>query len=90
MVCICLRCRPASSYETATTRQFYNGRTETVRGCTMEVINWVKVMLDTTTTVGDGTSLATCMILLLMASVISRLSALKVATNGIGNFGVRW
>ena len=30
----------------------------------MEVINWVKVMLDTTTTVGDGTSLATCMILL--------------------------
>ena len=30
----------------------------------MEVINWVKVMLNTTTTVGDGTSLATYMILL--------------------------
>ncbi|XP_064614131.1 peroxisomal carnitine O-octanoyltransferase-like [Liolophura sinensis] len=38
--------RPAPTYETATTRQFYNGRTETVRSCTMEAMAWSKVMLD--------------------------------------------
>ncbi|GAB6033304.1 hypothetical protein CHUAL_013075 [Chamberlinius hualienensis] len=42
--------KPAPTYETATTRPFYNGRTETLRSCTTEAINWAKSMLDSTTT----------------------------------------
>ena len=38
-------CRFAPCYETATTRAYYNGRTETLRACTMEVTNWAKAML---------------------------------------------
>ncbi|XP_046397600.1 peroxisomal carnitine O-octanoyltransferase [Ischnura elegans] len=38
--------RPAPTYETATTRSFYNGRTETVRSCSFEAITWVKAMLN--------------------------------------------
>ncbi|XP_068084190.1 peroxisomal carnitine O-octanoyltransferase isoform X2 [Anabrus simplex] len=37
--------KPAPTYETATTRAFYNGRTETVRSCTEEAIEWVTAML---------------------------------------------
>ena len=32
------------TYETATTRQFYNGRTETVRSCTKEAIEFAKAL----------------------------------------------
>ncbi|XP_071504219.1 peroxisomal carnitine O-octanoyltransferase-like [Diadema antillarum] len=39
--------RPGAAYETATTRQFYHGRTETHRSCTMEAIDWCKAMQDT-------------------------------------------
>ncbi|XP_050388403.1 peroxisomal carnitine O-octanoyltransferase [Patella vulgata] len=38
--------RPAPTYETATTRQFYHGRTETMRSCTPEAVTWCKAMLD--------------------------------------------
>lgn len=38
--------RPGSCYETATTRTFYHGRTETMRPCTMEAVNWCRSMLD--------------------------------------------
>lgn len=38
--------KPAPTYETATTRQFYHARTETVRSCTMESLEWSKAMLD--------------------------------------------
>lgn len=38
--------RPAACYETATTRTYYNGRTETVRSCTPEAVHWVKAMLN--------------------------------------------
>jgi hypothetical protein len=31
-------------YETASTRQFYSGRTETVRSCTEEAILWIQSM----------------------------------------------
>ncbi|XP_066484607.1 peroxisomal carnitine O-octanoyltransferase [Tiliqua scincoides] len=41
---------PASCYETAMTRYFYHGRTETVRPCTMEAVEWCKFMLDPTST----------------------------------------
>uniref|UniRef100_A0A8D0DR25 Peroxisomal carnitine O-octanoyltransferase n=1 Tax=Salvator merianae TaxID=96440 RepID=A0A8D0DR25_SALMN len=37
---------PGCCYETATTRCFYHGRTETMRPCTMEAVEWCKSMLD--------------------------------------------
>ncbi|XP_028983744.1 peroxisomal carnitine O-octanoyltransferase-like isoform X1 [Betta splendens] len=39
---------PGSCYETATTRTFYHGRTETMRPCTQEAVNWCKAMMDPT------------------------------------------
>ncbi|XP_032868754.1 peroxisomal carnitine O-octanoyltransferase isoform X1 [Amblyraja radiata] len=38
--------RPGSCYETATTRRFYHGRTETMRSCTVEAVEWCRAMLD--------------------------------------------
>ncbi|XP_053322479.1 peroxisomal carnitine O-octanoyltransferase [Spea bombifrons] len=38
--------RPGCCYETATTRVFYHGRTETMRPCTVEAVNWCQSMLD--------------------------------------------
>ncbi|XP_062395055.1 peroxisomal carnitine O-octanoyltransferase [Sardina pilchardus] len=35
-------------YETATTRRFYHGRTETMRPCTTEAESWCRIMLDST------------------------------------------
>ncbi|KAK2844568.1 hypothetical protein Q5P01_011227 [Channa striata] len=40
--------RPGSCYETAMTRKFYHGRTETMRPCTLEAVNWCKAMMDPT------------------------------------------
>ena len=36
--------RPAPTYETATTRKYYHGRTETVRSCTSESLAWSKAI----------------------------------------------
>ncbi|XP_045114902.1 peroxisomal carnitine O-octanoyltransferase-like [Portunus trituberculatus] len=38
--------RPAPTYETASTRRFYHGRTETIRSCTTEAVSWARAMLD--------------------------------------------
>ncbi len=38
--------KPAATYETAATRRFYHGRTETMRSCTVEAQNFVLAMLD--------------------------------------------
>ncbi|XP_042540558.1 peroxisomal carnitine O-octanoyltransferase [Dipodomys spectabilis] len=38
--------RPGCCYETAMTRFFYHGRTETVRSCTVEAVNWCQSMQD--------------------------------------------
>ncbi|XP_021243189.1 peroxisomal carnitine O-octanoyltransferase isoform X2 [Numida meleagris] len=38
--------RPGCCYETAMTRRFYHGRTETIRPCTMEAVEWCRSMLD--------------------------------------------
>ncbi|XP_063093230.1 peroxisomal carnitine O-octanoyltransferase isoform X3 [Cavia porcellus] len=38
--------RPGCCYETAMTRYFYHGRTETVRSCTMEAVRWCQAMQD--------------------------------------------
>ncbi|KAM8825976.1 peroxisomal carnitine O-octanoyltransferase isoform 2-T2 [Synchiropus picturatus] len=40
--------KPGSCYETAMTRQFYHGRTETMRPCTPEAVSWCKMMTDPT------------------------------------------
>jgi carnitine O-octanoyltransferase len=36
--------KPASTYETASTRRFYRGRTETVRTCSPESVAWCHAM----------------------------------------------
>jgi carnitine O-octanoyltransferase len=36
--------KPAPTYETATTRAYYHGRTETVRSCSNEALEWCKAM----------------------------------------------
>ncbi|XP_066501757.1 peroxisomal carnitine O-octanoyltransferase [Hoplias malabaricus] len=38
--------KPGSCYETATTRRFYHGRTETMRPCTVEAQQWCQIMLN--------------------------------------------
>ncbi|NXH11674.1 OCTC octanoyltransferase, partial [Bucco capensis] len=38
--------RPGCCYETAMTRRFYHGRTETIRPCTLEAVEWCKAMLE--------------------------------------------
>ena len=43
----------AATYETATTRQFYQGRTETLRSCTEELDHLCRVMMDERSTVYD-------------------------------------
>uniref|UniRef100_A0A3P9KQ19 Peroxisomal carnitine O-octanoyltransferase n=1 Tax=Oryzias latipes TaxID=8090 RepID=A0A3P9KQ19_ORYLA len=42
-----------SCYETATTRKFFHGRTETMRPCTQEAVNWCRAMMDPTCNVID-------------------------------------
>ncbi|XP_075171733.1 peroxisomal carnitine O-octanoyltransferase isoform X2 [Anomaloglossus baeobatrachus] len=42
--------RPGCCYETATTRMFYHGRTETMRPCTVEAVSWCRAMLDPAST----------------------------------------
>uniref|UniRef100_A0A673T2N2 Peroxisomal carnitine O-octanoyltransferase n=1 Tax=Suricata suricatta TaxID=37032 RepID=A0A673T2N2_SURSU len=42
--------RPGSCYETAMTRYFYHGRTETMRSCTIEAVRWCQSMQDPSTT----------------------------------------
>ncbi|CAF4750516.1 unnamed protein product [Rotaria sp. Silwood1] len=36
--------KSASTYETASTRRFYRGRTETIRTCTPEMVTWCRAM----------------------------------------------
>ncbi|XP_051574927.1 peroxisomal carnitine O-octanoyltransferase-like isoform X1 [Myxocyprinus asiaticus] len=38
--------KPGSCYETATTRRFFHGRTETMRPCTVEAQHWCRMMLN--------------------------------------------
>nr|XP_045600362.1 peroxisomal carnitine O-octanoyltransferase-like isoform X1 [Procambarus clarkii] len=45
--------KPAPTYETATTRQFYAGRTETMRSCTQESVSWVQSMLNPKATAAE-------------------------------------
>lgn len=38
--------KPAPTYVTAATRQFYHGRTETMRSCFTEILDWVHAMVE--------------------------------------------
>lgn len=38
--------RPGCCYETAMTRKFYHGRTETMRPCTVEAVKWCAAMTE--------------------------------------------
>ncbi|RXN30370.1 peroxisomal carnitine O-octanoyltransferase [Labeo rohita] len=42
--------KPGSCYETATTRRFFHGRTETMRPCTVEAQQWCRTMMNPTAT----------------------------------------
>uniref|UniRef100_A0A9R1SBP7 Peroxisomal carnitine O-octanoyltransferase n=2 Tax=Cyprinus carpio TaxID=7962 RepID=A0A9R1SBP7_CYPCA len=42
--------KSGSCYETATTRRFFHGRTETMRPCTVEAQHWCRTMLNPTAT----------------------------------------
>lgn len=48
---VALHGKPAPCYETASTRKFYNGRTETLRSCTVESLEWVASMMNNQKTV---------------------------------------
>ena len=37
---------PAATYETASTRKYLHGRTETIRSCSVESVDFCKAMLD--------------------------------------------
>ncbi|XP_031310679.1 peroxisomal carnitine O-octanoyltransferase [Camelus dromedarius] len=43
--------RPGCCYETAMTRYFYHGRTETMRSCTVEAVRWCQSMQDPSSTI---------------------------------------
>ncbi|XP_017376967.1 peroxisomal carnitine O-octanoyltransferase-like [Cebus imitator] len=50
---IIFSCSPGCCYETAMTRYFYHGRTETVRSCTVEAVRWCQSMQDPSTTLHE-------------------------------------
>uniref|UniRef100_A0A8C3YBG5 Peroxisomal carnitine O-octanoyltransferase n=1 Tax=Catagonus wagneri TaxID=51154 RepID=A0A8C3YBG5_9CETA len=45
--------RPGCCYETAMTRYFYHGRTETMRSCTAEAVSWCQSMQDPSTSLSE-------------------------------------
>lgn len=38
--------KPGAHYESAATRKYLGGRTETIRSCSVESVNFAKAMLD--------------------------------------------
>ncbi|KAB7494235.1 Peroxisomal carnitine O-octanoyltransferase [Armadillidium nasatum] len=67
----------APTYETATARQFYKGRTETCRSCTVEVVDFVKTMTSPTATVPVKRAK-------LIHAVNTHLNLMKECTEGQG------
>ncbi|XP_015905270.1 peroxisomal carnitine O-octanoyltransferase isoform X1 [Parasteatoda tepidariorum] len=45
--------KPAPTYVTAATRQFYHGRTETMRSCFPEAVEWVQSMIEDKISAGE-------------------------------------
>ncbi|XP_070500626.1 peroxisomal carnitine O-octanoyltransferase-like [Chironomus tepperi] len=48
-----LHAKLPSTYETATMRQYYHGRTETVRSCSIEVMEWIDKWFDGKSTTAE-------------------------------------
>ncbi|XP_078703846.1 peroxisomal carnitine O-octanoyltransferase-like isoform X2 [Branchiostoma floridae x Branchiostoma belcheri] len=69
--------KPAPTYETATLRQYYHGRTETVRSCTMEVVSWCQAMLDNTVPAEERKEL-------MMAAFKKHIQLMEEAKNMLG------
>ncbi|XP_075211497.1 carnitine O-octanoyltransferase isoform X2 [Lycorma delicatula] len=69
--------RPVPCYETANTRSYYRGRTETHRSCTNEAVNWVKAMVDETKNATEKASL-------LKLAIKRHVKLLKDAENNAG------
>ncbi|XP_036163139.1 carnitine O-palmitoyltransferase 1, brain isoform isoform X3 [Myotis myotis] len=67
------------TYESAMTRLFLEGRTETVRSCTREACNFVRAMEDREKTVGDSQCLS-----LFRLAVDKHQALLKAAMSGQG------
>jgi hypothetical protein len=45
--------KPGAQYESATTRKFLYGRTETIRSCSIEAVQFARTMLDSSATDDD-------------------------------------
>ncbi|RZF35756.1 hypothetical protein LSTR_LSTR012054 [Laodelphax striatellus] len=69
--------KPAPCYETATTRMFYNGRTETMRSCTPEAVKWCQNM--------DNSSVSSAeKVKLLKAAITRHVELMKEAQGNAG------
>ncbi|XP_059489007.1 peroxisomal carnitine O-octanoyltransferase [Neocloeon triangulifer] len=67
----------APMYETATTRQYFEGRTETVRSCSLEAVAWISEMAK------QNPNLQNCKALFISA-VNKHNAMMKEARNGFG------
>lgn len=66
-----------ATYETASTRAFFHGRTETIRPLSMDSVRWVKSMQDPSTPVASRLEL-------LRKAVHTHVSYIRAASNGQG------
>lgn len=69
--------KPCGTYEAAQVRKFQLGRTETVRICTEETLDWTKSMMNPKVSDGDK-------IKLFRKAVSGHGSDMKNASNGMG------
>lgn len=69
--------KPAPTYETATTRRFYNARTETLRSCTSEAIALARALI-------DPSVLSQRRLQLLKQAIQKHASLMSEAANGLG------
>lgn len=80
---------PGCCYETAMTRRFYHGRTETVRPCTVEAVEWCKSMLDPSASVNTEILLLIIMHLEGVSFELLKIHFPTVSLMGVGLFPVR-
>ncbi|XP_035688503.1 peroxisomal carnitine O-octanoyltransferase-like [Branchiostoma floridae] len=69
--------KPCPAFESATLRQYYHGRTDFVRACNMEVVNWCKAMVDKTVPDEEKKDL-------LMAALKKHIQLMQEAKNMLG------
>lgn len=71
------RLRFVATYETALMRNYYNGRTETLRSCSLDAIDWVKAYVNPKETDANKVQL-------LRKAVASHNGLMEAARNGRG------